>query len=229
MKKIAAMLMALVLLATTACGQQAQEQTGGTVEPGGQQEPSAAGQVDAADDMPEMGSVNGGVYTNEFAGIGCTLDETWVFYTEEQLAQVNGFFTDGTGDEDMRKLMEDNKSVQDMQAASVDGLMTMGVTFQNMGLLFGSTMSAQEYAELSAGQLPDELSVYGLENVTAAVTTATFAGEERPAVTLTATVQDIPMYELMICLKEGNYIYCVVLCSYTEDVTAEMAALFYAL
>ena len=46
---------------------------------------------------------------------------------------------------------------------------------------------------------------------------------------LTATVQDTPMYELVICLKQGNYIYCVTLCSYTEDVTAQMAELFYAL
>ena len=35
--------------------------------------------------------------------------------------------------------------------------------------------------------------------------------------------------ELVICLKQGNYIYCVTLCSYTEDVTAQMAELFYAL
>ena len=70
MKKIAAMLMALVLLALTACGQQAPEQTGGTVEPGAQPDQSVTGQVDT----PEMGSVNGGTYTNEFAGIGCTLD-----------------------------------------------------------------------------------------------------------------------------------------------------------
>lgn len=229
MKKLAAMLMALVMLAATACGQQTQEQTGGTVEPGVQPEQSAAGQVDTAGGVPELGSVSGGVYTNEFAGIGCTLDETWVFYTQEQLAEVNGFFVDGTSDEDMKQLMEDNRSVQDMQAASVDGLMTVSVMFQNMGLLFGSTMSAQEYAELAAKQLPDEMSVYGLEDVTAAVTTAEFAGAERPAVVLTATVQDIPMYELMVCLKEGNYVYCVVLCSYTEDVTAEMAQLFYAL
>ena len=232
MKKFAAMLMALMLLAMTACGQQAPEQTGGTVEPGAQPDPSVTGQVDTAapdGDAPEMGSVNGGTYTNEFAGIGCTLDETWVFYTEEQIAEINGFLTDGTSDEDMKKLMEENQSVQDMYATSTDGLMTMNVVFQNMGLLFGTTMSAQEYAELSAQQLPDAMTTYGFENVTAAVTTAEFAGAECPAVALTATVQDTPMYELVICLKQGNYIYCVTLCSYTEDVTAQMAALFYAL
>ena len=116
-----------------------------------------------------------------------------------------------------------------MYASSTDGLMTMNVVFQNMGLLFGTTMSAQDYVELSAEQLPDAMGTYGFEDVTASVTTAEFAGAECPAIAITATVQDTPMYELLVCMKEGNYIYCVTLCSYTEDVTAQMAALFYTL
>ena len=234
MKKTAAMLMAIWMLALmlTACGQQAPEQTGGSVEPGTEQDQSVTGQVDAAqpdEEELEMGSVNGGTYTNNFAGIGCALDETWVFYTKEQIAELNGFLTDGTSDEDMKKLIENSQSVQDMYASSTDGLMTIYVVFQNMGLLLGTTMSAQEYAELHVTQIPDAMEAYGFEDVTASVTTAELAGEERPAIALTATIQDIPVYELIVCLRQGNYIYCVTLCSYTEDVTAQMAELFYAL
>lgn len=234
MKKTAAMLMAIWMLALmlTACGQQAPEQTGGSVEPGTEQDQSVTGQVDASqpdEEELEMGSVNGGTYTNNFAGIGCALDETWVFYTKEQIAELNGFLTDGTSDEDMKKLMENSQSVQDMYASSTDGLMTINVVFQNMGLLLGTTMSAQEYAELHVTQIPDAMEAYGFEDVTASVTAAELAGEERPAIALTATIQDIPVYELIVCLRQGNYIYCVTLCSYTEDVTAQMAELFYAL
>lgn len=234
MKKTAAMLMAIWMLALmlTACGQQAPEQTGGSVEPGAAQDQSVTGQVDASqpdEEELEMGSVNGGTYTNAFAGIGCALDETWVFYTKEQIAELNGFLTDGTSDEDMKKLMENSQSVQDMYASSTDGLITINVVFQNMGLLLGTTMSAQEYAELHVTQIPDAMAAYGFEDVAASVTTAELAGEERPAIALTATIQDIPVYELIVCLRQGNYIYCVTLCSYTEDVTAQMAELFYAL
>ena len=234
MKKTAAMLMAIWMLALmlTACGQQAPEQTGGSVKPGAAQDQSVTGQVDASqpdEEELEMGSVNGGTYTNAFAGIGCALDETWVFYTKEQIAELNGFLTDGTSDEDMKKLMENSQSVQDMYASSTDGLMTINVVFQNMGLLLGTTMSAQEYAELHVTQIPDAMEAYGFEDVAASVTTAELAGEERPAIALTATIQDIPVYELIVCLRQGNYIYCVTLCSYTEDVTAQMAELFYAL
>ena len=161
MKKLFAMLMALTILMTmAACGQQTTDEAGGTVDPGAVADRDTSGQVDMpADDAgtPELGSVNGGTYTNEFAGIGCTLDETWTFYTEAQIAEINGFLTEGTSDEDMRQLMEENQSVYDMYASSTDGLMTMNVVFQNMGLLFGTTMSAQDYVELSAEQLPDAM------------------------------------------------------------------------
>ena len=80
MKKLFAMLMALTILMTmAACGQQTTDEAGGTVDPGAVEDQGTSGQVDMpADDAgtPELGSVNGGTYTNEFAGIGCTLDET---------------------------------------------------------------------------------------------------------------------------------------------------------
>ena len=57
MKKLAAMLMALMMLLTmAACGQQAPEQTGGTVEPGAQSDDAVTGQVDTPapdEDTPE--------------------------------------------------------------------------------------------------------------------------------------------------------------------------------
>ena len=46
---------------------------------------------------------------------------------------------------------------------------------------------------------------------------------------VTAERDGTALYEQMIYLKTGNYIYCVTLCSFKEGVTAEMAKLFYAL
>ena len=234
MKKTAAMLMAIWMLALmlTACGQQAPEQTGGSVEPGTEQDQSVTGQVDASqqdEEELEMGSGNGGTYTNNFAGIGCALDETWVFYTKEQIAELNGFLTDGTSDEDMKKLMENSQSVQDMYASSTDGLMTINVVFTNMGLLGGGTVTPQDVAELSVEQGPAALESYGFTDVPAQLPTVDIAVQKNVhAVAVSAMNGDIATYELLVCLKAGNYSFSVTLCSFTEDVTADMAALFTA-
>ncbi len=232
-RNITALLAALLLtFALTACGSQNNSQAGGNVIPGTSD--NAGGQVQtpapsAADDAAAtLGSVNGGTYTNSFAGISCTLDDSWLFYTDEQIAELNGFVVDGTDNEELKKRLEESSSIQDMYVSSTDGLMTMNVTFVNMGLM-GKTVTPQDVAELSAEQIPAALESYGLSDVTAKVTAVDFAGQKNvPAVAVSGTMQDVPMYELVVCLKAGNYSFTVTLCSFTEDMTADMAALFSA-
>ena len=207
MKKLAALALALLMtLSLAACGSQKDDQAGGAVTPG------------VTDDaVPDMGTVSGGTYTNRFAGISCTLDDSWYFYTDEQIDELNGFVRESTS------------SVQDMYAASTDGLMTINVVFTNMGLLGGSTVTPQDVAELSVEQVPAALESYGFTDVTAQLTTVDFAGQKNvPAVAVSAMNGDIATYELLVCLKAGNYSFSVTLCSFTEDVTADMAALFTA-
>lgn len=138
-KKLAALTLALLMtLSMAACGDQKDDQAGGAVTPG---------VTDNA--VPDMGTVSGGTYTNRFAGISCTLDDSWYFYTDEQIDELNGFVRESTSDEELKARLESSSSVQDMYAASTDGLMTINVVFTNMGLLGGSTVTPQDVAELS--------------------------------------------------------------------------------
>ena len=146
------------------------------------------------------------------------------------MAELNGALADGTDNADVKAALADDPSIFDMYAVSTDGLMVMNVVIQNLGLVSGTTVSPQEYAEIASAEVADTLTAYGYENVTAQTTAADFAGTEScPAVAVTAERDGTALYEQMIYLKTGNYVYCVTLCSFKEDVTAEMAKLFYAL
>lgn len=93
----------------------------------------------------------------------------------------------------------------------------------------GGAVTPQDVAELSVEQVPAALESYGFTDVTAQLTTVDFAGQKNvPAVAVSAMNGDIATYELLVCLKAGNYSFSVTLCSFTEDVTADMAALFTA-
>ena len=180
MKRYISLLLAAVMALTmTACGGRSDTDTediGGTVRPGVTENTGTGtvqpGTDDETQDGFEPGSVSGGVYANEFAGIGCKLDDSWVFYTQEQMAELNGVLTEGTDSEDVKAMLADSPSIFDMYAVSTDGLMTMNVVFQNLGLLGGAAVSAQDYVELSAGELGDTLSAYGYENVAVQVSAA---------------------------------------------------------
>ena len=132
------------------------------------------------------------------------------------------------GGGDVASLAESGKAVYDMYAVSADGLMTMNVTYQNLGLLSGASMTAQEYVEQAAATLPGDLAACGLTDVEVQIAAQDIAAErDCPTLLVTAQLQDMPMYERMVCFQSGDYIYCVTLCSFTEDVTADMAALFH--
>ena len=188
MKRIFAAAAALALVCIlTACGTGSPAPEGGTTTP--MDENKAAGTVtipvpEETGDTPDdtLGALTGGTYTNKTARITCKLDDSWLFYNDSQLLELNGVLTEAGGG-DVASLAESGKAVYDMYAVSTGGLMTMNVTYQNLGLLSGASMTAQ--------------------------------------------LQDMPMYERMVCIQSGDYIYCVTLCSFTEDVTADMAALFH--
>ena len=159
MKRIFAAAAALALVCIlTACGTGSPAPEGGTTTP--MDENKAAGTVtipvpeetgDTPDDAP--GAQAGGTYTNKTARITCKLDDSWLFYNDSQLLELNGVLTEAGGG-DVASLAESGKAVYDMYAASTDGLMTMNVTYQNLGLLSGASMTAQEYVEQAAATLP---------------------------------------------------------------------------
>lgn len=229
----------LTLLAVlTACGTATPAPDSGTVTPdsgtsgGGQVvvTPPEDGEGDgstANGGGDVQGALPGGTYSNHSVRLLCRLDDSWLFYNESQLLELNGVLTEG-GSGDIATLAESGKAVYDMYAISTDGLMTMNVTYQNLGLLSGSSMSAQEYVELAAAKVPGDLTAGGFTDVEVQVTATDIAGEKScPTLLVTAKLEETPMYERMVCLQAGNYIYCVTLCSFTEDVTPTMAELFH--
>ena len=48
------------------------------------------------EEKPEfsLGDTTGSTYTNDFLGISCTLPEGWVFYTDEQMKELNNLVGD---------------------------------------------------------------------------------------------------------------------------------------
>lgn len=234
MRRIYMAAVVLTLLAVlTACGTAVPAPDSGTVTPdsgtsgGGQVvvTPPEDGEGDGGGDI--QGALPGGTYSNHSVRLLCRLDDSWLFYNESQLLELNGVLTEG-GSGDIATLAESGKAVYDMYAISTDGLMTMNVTYQNLGLLSGSSMSAQEYVELAAAKVPGDLTAGGFTDVEVQVTATDIAGEKScPTLLVTAKLGETPMYERMVCLQAGNYIYCVTLCSFTEDVTPTMAELFH--
>lgn len=216
MKKLTAMFLALMLiLSLCACGD---KDVSGTVSP----------QEEQTDTDFQLGVTTGGKYENAFLGIGCTLDDSWTFASQEELAQMVGTTADMFDNEEYAEQMKNTDMFYDMFAAADDGLVNINVVIQNMGLLYGAALSEERYIELSLENLDEQMSSAGFTLEGSETGTVTFAGQERSGLHVSCTYQGISYYCQQIYIKQGNYMSVITLASFYEDITESMLDYFYA-
>ena len=216
MKKLTAMLLVLVMmLSLCACG-----------------EKNVSGTVSPQEDQPEvdfqLGVTTGGKYESTFLGIGCSLDDSWSFAGQEELAQMIGATAEMFDNEEYAEQMKNTDMFYDMAAAADDGLVNINIIIQNMGLLYGMALSEEKYIEISQEGLEEQLSSAGFTLEGAEAGTVTFAGQERSGLHITCTYQGIAYYCQQVYIKQGNYMSVITLASFFEDDTDSMLDYFYA-
>ena len=174
------------------------------------------------------GTVANNVYENRFMGFGCTFTESWTFYSDEELAELNNIPVNAMTDDVLKALLETGSTVQDMFVTANGGAFSINVTYEDLGAS-GTRIDMEEYMDLSAAQLPQALEDIGMEDVEVHLGSIKFAGEDRDAIALTAAYSDVPMYEMLICIEKGDYVCIVTFCSMQENYTGAMTEMFYAL
>lgn len=217
----------IMVLALSACGN---DDISGEVTNTEGQTPDNNTETSEPDEATyEMGSMNGGVYTNGFIGIGCELDENWVYYNDEQLSDLNGIAMEATNNDDVVAALENGTVIFDMYASSSDGLATINVVFENLGVVNGITMDESKYVEAALNYVKDSFESAGGTNIMTEITTIEFAGAERACISSSCEISGVTMYQKQICIKQGHYMAIITPCSFSEDITDNLAAMFYSL
>ena len=213
-KKFSALAMALVLaLSLVGCGGKSNE--------------------DPEKDLPVKkeyvaATIEDRVYSSEFAGMTATLDESWQILTQEEIAQVIGLTSALVTDEDLKEAINNGETVYDLYAMTATGS-TLNITVGDLGLVYGAVLDMKILAQSVADQLVPAFTSMGFENVTAEVSTLSFAGSQENAIVVTGQMEGIPMYEVLVCKKVHNYVYTITACTYGEDGTTDILALFQSL
>ena len=147
----------------------------------------AVGGMDGDEPAAEEAEQTAGTrYENESLGIGLVLDETWTIYNDEQLAELSGLTADMFSDEKYKEMMENSNSFTDFFAQHSSGA-SINVMFENLGLLYGSVMSEEQYRTAALQNLSGAYESAGFENVEIVENTVDFAGTERARSTASTT------------------------------------------
>ncbi len=213
MKKLLAVLLAvLMLLSIAACSK---EDVTGSIKP--------------AEDEFQLGVTSGGTYENAYIGIGVTLDDSWVFYSKEQIDQLNGVVLDNLSDDELKEKLKNANVIYDMVAGATDGFSSINICLENLGGIYGSVISEDKYIDLSIKNLGTSLTAAGYEEgMSIEKTTVTFAGKQMNAIKIEGVANGANIYQLLVVKKVGNYMALTTITNYLVDSTEEIAAEFYA-
>jgi len=252
MKKLIAILLVLALLTgvLTACGADVpsgevtplpESTEAPTEEPteAPTEEPTEApteAPAEAEENAFSLGSLEGGIYTNTYAGFGCQLDSTWTYKSAEELQELPEAITDALNDTIGEDLLAQHPTITDMMAENADTLanINVGYTYLTVAARVAyAMMSDEELVDMTLGSSKDIMlasyEAIGLEDITIEKTTATFLGEERVALKTHGLISGMDYYILQVFdYSLGAYGVTITASSILEDSTQDLLNLFYA-
>lgn len=209
MKKFLSLLLAtIMLLSLCACGGSTDDIRGETV-------PQAA----TPEETPEysFGKTTGNLYKNDFLGMSCELPADWVFYTEQQLLEMNNIAGEYV-DEDTLEQLKNATIIYDMYASDAN-FSSITVNLEKFNLLQMATLDIKASLE---GQKDGIISSYqsmGYSDIQVEYQKITVDGQEYDGLVINASIQGISFYAKAFAFKKGNYLANVTVSSVGSDAT----------
>lgn len=189
----------------------------------------------AAEEIPvSLGRIEGGVYTNTYAGFGCKLDSNWEFYSAEELQTLPGDVQDLFADTEIGNAMSGITQIMDMKAENANDLTVINVLYNQLDTksrLAYATMSEEDIVDATLEQKDLLISTYsqaGIEVSAMEKVEVDFLGEKHFAIRTSSTWDGVPYFTLQLFdYHAGRYSITTTFSSYLEDNTDGMLNLFY--
>jgi len=179
-------------------------------------------------DFEELeGSVQDGIYTNEFLGITFDAHKTnWVIADDSARAGL----ADVSGNTDFEAIFRESGSFCDFYVQNSSDRSAISVVIADLGLFAGARSDVDDYVEYLKDSMAEELEAQGLTNVKSEVTTTFFLGDrETPCVAVEGEYMGVKVFERQIFIKKGRYVGGVIVMCVGRDMTQERLGGFKAI
>lgn len=173
-----------------------------------------------------LGETDGLVYENKFIGIGCTLEDNWSFYSDEEIMELNNYTADVAG-EDYEKIMEGADLVYDMYAVSGDLQNNMNVVLEKMNQVLLDHLVIEDSLEAAMPVMKETFADIGYADLQAELDTISIEGKEFTCLYTTGEINGVTAYQKTFPIKCNGYLANITITTYGEDKVDELAERFY--
>ena len=175
---------------------------------------------------PELsrGTVENGVYQNEFLGVSFNKPELWVYSTEEEIASLMNLVADNLLNENLKETLENNPSIIDMMAVDPVSRSNLNITYENLAKTLATNITVEQYIEAFKQQMSGMVGM-----------TVTFTGEpetvklgnvEFTRLLCDTTTNGVQMKQAIYLRKVDSYMISVSATIVSGYTVAEIEAMF---
>lgn len=164
------------------------------------------------------GKIEESVYTNEYLGFKFTKPESWVYSTDEEIAEAVNLSVDLLLGENFEDTLANNTTVYDMMVIDTLTRTNINVGYENLSKSFSSNITINQYIEALKSQFAN---ISGM-TVTFPDTyeTVKLGDVEFARIVCTTKIQATSMKQVYYLHKEGTYM-CNVIVTIPSGYTVE--------
>lgn len=159
MKKIVTLCLALILgLLLVACNTPPENVTPPENETTPENETQPENETSPENETPtkpelSRGTVENGVYQNEFLGVSFNKPASWIYSTEEEIAALVNLVADNLLNENLKETLENNPSIIDMMVVDSITRSNVNITYENLAKTLASNITIEQYIEAVKHQM----------------------------------------------------------------------------
>ena len=210
MKRLSMILLALCLmLALVACG--AGNQTSSTANTpettsstANTPETTSAPETESVGTKEIRGKVEGDAYTNDYLNLSIERPQGWAFYTEDQIAEMNGFTTELYEETDIADIVAEAGQQTDMMMSD-SGSNSLNLIIQPSQSTL-ETLTDEQIFQFSEKTVQDQLNAVGWTIDKYEAVTMQVGGEDRSVLHMAITANGVSFDEYQIWIRpSGDY------------------------
>ena len=200
MKRLSMILLALCLmLALVACGES--NQTSSTANT---PETTSAPETENVGTKEIRGKVEGDAYTNDYLNLSIERPQGWAFYTEDQIAEMNGFTTELYEETDIADIVAEAGQQTDMMMSD-SGSNSLNLIIQPSQSAL-EKLTDEQIFQFSEKTVQDQLNAVGWTIDKYEAVTMQVGGEDRSVLHMAITANGVSFDEYQIWIRpSGDY------------------------
>lgn len=169
------------------------------------------------------GTIDGDVYKNPSMGITFTKPESWVYSTDEEIADMNGAdYEEYSDPEDFQDFLDSAGSFYDMAVEQPDSGSNVMVLVEDLSVYDSVGISAEDYQDM----LAETFLATGMYELDGEYTDVTLGDAEYSRAVYSCEVSGVTISQAYYIAMNGDYVICIIVTPGAGDDIASIEAMF---